>query len=491
MSRSFALFAVLALLTILPGCDRDDSSRVPLQLPTDPIVFEDEFDLVIFEPFANAFLTAVTIADRETFGGSQGAVRVDVQPLSEGPYSGGAFTSSVARDLSGYNVLRMQIKANKPATLDLIGIGEGNTGASLYQASMTNIALTTEWRELLVPVPRPSRLKAERGMMYFSDTVGGSDPAEGYTIYIDEIEWASVGGVEVISAQVPAGSIEGILGERILFPSTEQLPRVQIDVQGTTRSMKCQTWYFDYYDAADTTGSPVIEFDRGMARVVGPGTADVRARLGDLEAVGALAITAVAPPEQAPPVPTYAASDVSSIFSDRYEDNEAVNFRPEFGAGTFSTIRVQGNEILAYTGLVFTDIISIDFASQLVDATSYTHLRVDVWLPAGVEGGSDPLLATRVVDFGADGVFSGDPFPQGDDSVGALGFGFGGDPLPIGQWITFEIPLDDFESTTPSMGQQLAGGLSGRTNVPQIGFQANGGYIFLDNLLFFRAPAED
>lgn len=492
MSRSFVLFALLALVTIVPGCDRDDSTRVPLRLSTDPVVFDDEFDEVIFEPFANAYLTAVRVAKQETFGGSAGAVRIDVQPLSKGPYSGGAFTAFVARDLSGYNVLRMKIKANKPATLDLIGIGEGNTGASIYQASMTNIALTTEWRELLVPVPRPSRLRAERGMMYFADTVGGSDPAAGYTIYIDEIEWASVGGVRVISAQVPNGATEAILGQQIVFEPDGRLPRVQMDVQGTTRSMTCRSWYFDYYDAADTTGAPVITFDRGAARVVGGGTADIRARLGSLDAAGALRITAIAPPAENSPTPSLPASDVLSLFSDPYEDSGIDNFRPQFGAGTFYRLGRPGNEVLAYTGFTFEQEIIIDFATQLVDATSYTHFRVDAWLPAGREGGTtNPLIAVRLNDFGADAAFSGDPFPQGDDSTGAIGIGVTGAPLASGRWITFEIPLEDFGSATPSSGIQLASRLRDRAHIAGVGIKDNGGYIFLDNLLFYRASNGD
>ena len=490
MRRSTGLFALLAL-TVIPGCDRDDSGFAPVEFSSDPIVFEDEFELVIFEPFGNAFLTAVSVGDQVTYDGSAGSVRIDVQPLSEGPYSGGAFTAFTARDLTGYNVLRMQIKASAPATLDRIGIGEGNTGNSLYQASMTNIALTTEWRELLVPVPRPSRLKAERGMMWFADTVGGSDPAEGYTIWIDQIEWAKVGDVEVISAQVPAGSTEAILGETIVFEPNNRLPRVQMNVQGTTRSLECRSWYFDYYDAADTAGSPVISFERGRARVVGGGTARIRARLGDVEAVGVLEVTAVAPPSQTAPAPTYPASDVLAIFSDRYETNGVDSFRPEFGAGNFSLLGRPGDQFLAYTEFTFEQDIVIDFATQLIDATSYTHLRVDAWLPAGQGDSTNPLFAARLVDFGPDGVFSGDPFPQPDDSVGAIGIGVSGDPLPIGQWITFEIPLDDFASRTPSTGIQLAGGLQGRAHIAQFGVKGNGGYIFLDNILFFRAQPED
>jgi hypothetical protein len=479
MRAALRVFAAgFALSIALSGCDRDDSDYRPLELSTDPIVFEDEFGPTIFEPFLDARQDAVSIADVVTYGDSEGAIRIEVDPLSVGPYSGGAFTVPVARDLSGYNALRLQIRASANVNFDLIGFGEGNTGTSLYKASTANVALTTQWTELILPVPRPSRLQAIRGMMYFADAAAGDDPAEGYVVWIDEVDWITTGGLSVEGAQIDSQTLEAVFGATV--PIGEG--RVTFDVDGTTRVMTAAPDYFDYFTAAD--GS-VVEFVRTRPVVVGGGEAQIRGRLGDVEATGVIRVTGVAPPADPSPTPNYPAGDVIALFSDRYETNTVDTFRAAFGAGTMYDLTRDGNAIKAYTGLpTLQREVVIEFASEQIDATGFTGLRLDVWLPDAAPGDEDPLMGLKLVDFGPDGQFTPFEDPDRDDSQGFLGLGLegSGTELVPGEWITIEIPLADFEQSPPSIGDAL----QSRANLAQMLLSVNTGYFFVDNILFFR-----
>ncbi|HKK70163.1 MAG TPA: hypothetical protein VKA86_03030 [Candidatus Krumholzibacteria bacterium] len=482
MRAALRVFAAgFALSIALTGCDRDDSDYRPLELSTDPIVFEDEFGPTIFEPFLTARQDAVTLADVVTFGDSEGAIRIEVDPLSVGPFSGGAFTVPVARDLSGYNALRLQIRASANVSLDLIGFGEGNTGTSLYTASTENVAVTTQWTELILPVPRPSRLRAIRGMMFFSDVAAGSDPAEGYVLWIDQVEWITAGGLSVVGAQIDSKNLQAVFGATV--PIGEG--RVTFDVDGTTRSMTTAPDYFDYFDAADGDGS-VVEFRRGRPVVVGGGEARIRGQLGDVEATGVIQVTGVAPPVDPAPTPNFPPADVISLFSDSYDDITVDTFRAEFGAGTLFELSRDGNAVKAYTGLG-TNLqreVAIEFVGEQVDATGFTGLRLDVWLPDAAPEGDRPLIGLKLIDFGPDGEFTPFEDPDRDDSQGFLGLGLEGSGTEItpGEWVTLEIPLTDFEQSPPSIG----GALQSRANLAQMLLSVNTGYLFVDNILFFR-----
>lgn len=488
--RALAVFALLSLTVTFSACDRDDGDRMPLQVTTNPVVFEDEIEDTIFEPFGESFYnqTPFRVASVNTYEGSAGAIRIDVDPPAGGvTASGGAFTAFTARDLRGYNVLSFQIKATADVTIGTIGFGEGNQATSIYQASRTNLAVGTEWQEVLLPIPDPSRLRAERGMLWFVDDVSGSDPAEGYSFFIDEIVWATRGDVNLTSAQIPSLETEAVFGTEIPLEPQGELPVARFDVQGTPVSMSCRAFYFDYFDAADTTDAPpVLEFTSGRPVVVGPGVADVRATLAGTEAGGSIRVQGIAPPTEEAPAPTFPAGDVISIFSDPYVDIAVDSFSPSFGAGNFFRVGVPGREVIAYTGLASNQSLFIDFGNSAFDVTNFDGFRVDVLLTATED---QPFVVAQVNDFGPDGVFTPFEDPDRDDSQGRIGRGVGDEIIPLGEWYTIEIPLTDFEEGDPSIGLQLDV-LRGRTNIAQVGLQTNSSTIFLDNIIFYRGTSE-
>ena len=76
----------------------------------------------------------------------------------------------------------------------------------------------------------------------------------------------------------------------------------------------------------------------------------------------------------------------------------------------------------------------------------------------------------KLVDFGGDGVFGG-----GDDSEHELAFTADSDPAIVtSQWISFDIPLDDFVNMT------------GRSNIAQLIVVSSNSTVFIDNIYFRR-----
>lgn len=92
--------------------------------------------------------------------------------------------------------------------------------------------------------------------------------------------------------------------------------------------------------------------------------------------VGATTLTDPAPTTAAP-APTIDASKVISIFSNTYTDVSETDFFPGWGQATVATqIQIEGNDVLKYANFNYQGIV---LASPFVDASSMTHLHVDVW----------------------------------------------------------------------------------------------------------------
>ena len=88
--------------------------------------------------------------------------------------------------------------------MDVIGYGNDNTGNSLYEAGRGGIPLTNEWVFVVVPIPSPSRLVGEQGMFTFAEGLEQQPPESGifpypagYSIYLDEIRFASSDNIDV------------------------------------------------------------------------------------------------------------------------------------------------------------------------------------------------------------------------------------------------------------------------------------------------------
>ncbi len=122
--------------------------------------------------------------------------------------------------------------------------------------------------------------------------------------------------------------------------------------------------------------------------------------------------------------------------------------------------KVGDDNVLYYTNFNF---VGIQFTSPPVNATSMTHLHLDIWIPNEVAP-SDKMLV-KLVDMGADGALDGnDP---------TLSYEIKG-PLASQSWISVDIAIS---------------GLTSRSKLAQIIFERLGTSLtgfYLDNVYFYN-----
>jgi hypothetical protein len=198
-----------------------------------------------------------------------------------------------------------------------------------------------------------------------------------------------------------------------------------------------------------------------VIRVVGPGTASITAKLGDVDAFGEVTLNATAPPEVAAPTPTVPAGDVISLFSNAYNDVPVDTWSADWDQADVTDLKIAGSDVKAYTSFVYA---GIEFATPTVDASSMTHFNLDVWVPDGTN------FRVKLVDFGDDGEFGG-----GDDSEHELSFTATSTPaLATGTWVSLDIPLADFT------------GLQSTAHLAQLILSGNMDTVYIDNVYFHR-----
>lgn len=96
-----AVISISMILAAVAGC-RSLSDLEPAPPNTDPIVFDDQFGShVDYQAFLGSKVDAVTIdSDEKVIGSASLGVIIPADG-----WSGGAFTTSLRRDLSGYDAL--------------------------------------------------------------------------------------------------------------------------------------------------------------------------------------------------------------------------------------------------------------------------------------------------------------------------------------------------------------------------------------------------
>ena len=174
----FAL-AAISLLVLTAGCsDRNPAGLETARATIDPLVFDDDYgEDVYFQAFLDTHLGAVELDSVYAFAGyaPDGArsLKITVPPEGSalGAYSGGVLTSSGSRDLADFNALTFYARADEPIQFDVVGFGNDNTGTSLYEAGRANVILSRDWTFVVIPIPAPSKLIAERGLFTFAEGV--------------------------------------------------------------------------------------------------------------------------------------------------------------------------------------------------------------------------------------------------------------------------------------------------------------------------------
>jgi hypothetical protein len=177
-------------------------------------------------------------------------------------------------------------------------------------------------------------------------------------------------------------------------------------------------------------------------------------------------LTPPAVPTVAAPTPTEDQADVISLFSNAYSNVTVDTWSASWDMADVADIQIAGNDTKLYTNLTFA---GIEFTSQTINANAMTHFHMDIWTP-------DPtalpaVFKIKLVDFGADGVWSG-----GDDVEHELTFNASSTPPLVSEsWISYDIPLADFTN------------LVTREHLAQLIISGDPNTVYVDNVYFFTA----
>lgn len=454
VARSTALSA-LSLVLLVASCGRDHQFR-PATGDVEPVVFDDSFAPgSTFQAFAGSKFDAISVSTTDAIeGGASIEVTVPSTSASGGNYARGAFTTSFPRDLTSFDALTFYAKASKPQQINECGIGNDNTGTSLYSTTVASLELTTTWQKYILPIPNPAKLVVERGLFWFAE-----NDAEGYTIWFDDIRFERTGAISnprpVIDG--PAGPIESFVGATVKVPGTQ----TTFEVGGEDLLVLHDPAYFDYSASDDSLAVPAV----GGVRILAGGTFEVTGSLRGIPATGSVSYTAEASPTEPAPIPTDDPADVIALFSDAYTDRPVDRWTTEWDNTDYSDFAIAGNPVKVYTNM---KTAAIEFTENPVDASTMTHFRMDLWLPAG------SFFRVKLVDFGANGVFGG-----GDDSEHEIVLDASSSPpITTGEWIRIDLPLDSF--TRLAAREHLA------QLILSVPFSQPAITAYVDNIYFWR-----
>lgn len=445
--------AVVVLLVAMVGCERDLSDDAELATyPTTAEIFTDNFigmGTNFYFPFAEAKADVFSVDETSGFE-SNASIRIDVPNADDpqGGFAGGIFRiDGSGRNLTGYDALTLYGRASQAATLGQMGFGvdfEGDT----YRTSRFEVDLTTSWQKFVIPIPDPSLLTEERGMLIFAaGGIGPEGQEVGYTFWIDEIKFEKLGTVGQSRPMINGGQesdVTSFVGGTIQvgdFSITQNVDGQDISV-GTTPA------YFDFV-SSNTDVATVDE--NGLVSVIGTGEAEITARLGSVAARGGINITSEGAFVTAP-VPTRNVDEVISIFTDVYP-NRPASMISNFGGqnSTLSAFQVGDDNILYYQNVNF---FGIEFNSNVelstIDGSGMTKLHLDVLVPGDIAQGAFLNVALR--DAGPNGMVETDIFtgqPIGDDSQVD-----GNVPIVSGEWVSLDLDITGL--TQQSMLAQIA-----------------------------------
>ncbi len=421
-------------------------------------VFTDEYDSgVTYEAFAGSLLDAVQIDEDTAYAGLRSLiVTIPDEGNPAGSYSGGAFTDSVPRDLTGFNALTFWAKASTGATLNVAGIGNDNTGTSKYTAQVNDLPLSATWQKYVIPIPEPSKLVAESGLFFFAE---GPEGGNGYEMWMDEIIFEDLATITDPRPALNTQTLDVEVGDTVVVGNHT----VTFDVDGTDVVVNAMPGYFTFSSSDELV---VLVAMDGTITAVGTGTATLTATLGAVPATGEITVNVTTPqaePTTPAPTPTVHPDSVISLFSDAYTDHPVDTWSAVWDMADVEDFLIGADNTKKYTNFVFA---GIEFTTTTVDASSMTHFHMDVWTPDPTD--APAVFKVKLVDFGADGVFGG-----GDDTEDELTFDE--NTMNTGEWISIDVPLASFTNltTTGHLAQLI---ISGDPNT-----------VYVDNIYFYES----
>lgn len=464
--KTTGYFLFVGLLLLLGSCERDLEELEEATFPSTAEVFIDAFsDGLEYEAFGGSDVTAFEVDTEVKYAGTSSMRFAIPDPDSPtGSYAGGIFVTEVGRDLSGYNVLTFWARASQPANLDEVGFGNDN-GVNEHLAALYGVPMTTNWQKYYIPIPDPSKLTEERGMLFYSEA---PEDGRGYTFWIDEVKFEKIGTIVSLGSRifdgedrletVETGTTFTVEGEAVF-----SLPN------GVERSVFASPAYFEYFSSE----SRVATVDgTGNIMVLDAGTTKITAALNGQESTGSLEITSTGDPilpDVAAPTPTVSADSVISIFSNAYDDEPVDYFNGfwEFSTANTFDVQVDGDDIKRYTDLNF---VGIQFTAPTLDVTRTNRFHMDIWTPDA----TDPPAEFKILlfDIGPDLTFGTE-----DDSSHEVVLT--SPTLQSNAWVSLDFSFAEFP------------GLTSRAHLAQIVLSGNIPNVFVDNIYFYEAEEDD
>jgi len=449
----FTIFSAL----LFTSCERDPSVLEPANYPDVPEVFIDGFSAGLnYAAFGGSKVTAFDVDNNVKYSGTS-SMRIEVPDFEDpqGAYAGGTYFTSVGRNLTGYDALTFWAKASQPATIDIVGIGN-DLGLSRNLATITGLAVNSNWKKYIIPIPDPSRFTAERGMFFYSE---GPENDRGYTIWFDEVKFERLGTIAHPQYSILNGQEQQITSFVGVSTKIGGLISVFNLPTGINQTVNIAPSYFNFV-SSDESIATVDEFGNVLV-VGGPGNAKITATMGDTEANGSLSVISKGVFQHAP-TPTRNPANVISIYTEAYP-NVLVDYYNGYWAPYQTTLSedftVNGDNILNYINFNF---VGIQFTSPTVNATTMTHLHVDIFIPNTISANSQ--FRIEMVDFGSGGNVTG------TFTTNIL-------VSQTQQWISLDITLSSFT------------GLTRRNNLAQIIFVDVNDRIssfYADNIYFYK-----
>ena len=451
------------MVSVTVGCERSLSDEVAFAtFPKTAEVFIDGFSGGLnYFPFSGSKENAFTV-DKEVKYKGTASMRFDVPRVGDpgGSYAGAIFPDATGRNLTGYDALTFWVKATQTATLNEVGFGN-SFGENKYLVTLNDVPLSTNWTKVIIPIPDASKLTLEKGMFWYAE---GPENGNGYTFWIDELKYEKLGTV----AQPRPAIFNGVdkqeasfIGSTVIIDGLKQTFNLG---SGMNKTVTAAPSYFKF-SSSNNEVARVSEL--GVVSVVGFGTAKITAILGGVKAAGSLTIDASGSFGSAP-VPTLAAADVISLFSNAYTNVPVDFFNGFYGGSTTKTtdIKLGADDFKYYTDLNY---VGIEFKNPAVNATQMNFLHLDVWS----RNATTTDFIVKIRDRGANGVIDTNVFtgaPTGDDKE--ISFTVPAALIVPSQWVSINIPL------TGDIATQ-------KGNLAQIVFVGNMNFL-LDNLYFYK-----
>lgn len=463
--------ALIALLAIL-SCERDfPDNPTEANFSKEAEVFTDTpvgMGSDFYFPYGGSKATAWSVDNEESYLGTA-SMRFDVPNADdpEGNYAGAIFRiDGAGRNLTDYDALTFWAKASQGVTIDEIGFGE-DFFENKYMTTATNLSIGTNWTKYVIPIPDPSKLISERGMLRYAAGTQGTG-GSGYTFWIDELKFEKLGTIahprpSIFQGEDVAGT--SFIGVTIPITPLQQTFNMS---NGNDQTVNAAPAYFEF-----TSSNPnVASVDAsGNITVITSGTATINASLAGVEAEGSYLLNSLGDFDLAP-TPTRNPNNVTSIFSDYYDD-VPVDFYNGYWQPYQTTqsadFSVNGDNILNYTDFNF---VGIQFSNPTVDATNKPNLHVNMFIPAEIPADLDFLVTIK--DFGADQADGG-----GDDTI-QQAFFYAPD-FEASTWATLEIPL------TLANKNNIGLIIFENINNPTTSSIEN---FYLDNIYFYGEPVE-